>query len=347
VLETASGNDLLLNLGTNGSIRLKDYFLGNMPAILYEAGLPRASIDDVSRTEGTGGTSTVTFTVSLSVPVASTQSLSYATLDGSAAAGSDYTAAAGVLTVAAGQSSKTIVVTLNPESVQEADESFSLVLSAPSAGLELQDATGIGTIVNDDLAPNVPPVANVSATPTSGTTPLTVQFTGSGSSDSDGTIASYAWTFGDGGTATTANPAHTYTTAGTFTATLTVTDNRGATASRSVQISVQPNANLVVFVSGLALQAVGASGGSAAQATVTVRRPDGQVVSGVAVTGRWTGVVKSTATATTDAAGNAVLVSKPVRRGGSVTFEVTGLAKSGYAYDASKNVVSKQTVVLP
>jgi serralysin len=347
VLETASGNDLLVNLGANGSIRLKDYFLGNMPAIVYEGGLPRASIDDVSRTEGTGGTSTATFIVSLTFPVVSTQSLSYTTVDGSAAAGSDYTAAAGVLTFAAGESSKTIVVTLNPDSLEESDESFSLVLSAPSEGLEIEDGTGTGTIVNDDVAPNVPPVANVSATPTSGTTPLTVQFTGSGSTDSDGTIVSYAWTFGDGGTANTANPSRTYTATGTFTATLTVTDNRGATNSRSVQIVVQPNANLVVFVAGLTMQAVPAPGGNAAQATVTVRRPDGQPVSGVTVTGKWTGSVKGSVTGTTDGAGNAVMTSKSLRRGGTVTFEVTALAKTGYTYDASRNVVSKQTVVVP
>jgi serralysin len=347
VLETASGNDLLLNLGANGSIRLKDYFLGNQPAIVYEASLPRVSVNDVSRAEGTGGTSTATFTVSLSVPVTSTQSVSYATADGSATAGSDYTAASGVLTFAAGESSKTVVVTLNPDSVQEADETFSLVLSAPSAGLEIQDGTGVGTILNDDAAPNVPPVANVSATPTTGTVPLAVQFTGSGSTDSDGTISNYAWTFGDGGTGNTANPAHTYTTTGTFTATLTVTDNRGGTNSKSVQIVVQPNANLVVFVSALSMQAVTVSGGSAARVTVTVRRPDGQAVSGVTVSGRWTDAVKGTATASTDTSGNAVFTSKSVRRGGTVTFEATGLSKSGYTYDASKNVVTKQTLVLP
>jgi PKD repeat protein len=252
-----------------------------------------------------------------------------------------------VLTFAAGESSKTIVITLNPDSVQEPDESFSLVLSAPSAGLEIQDATGVGTIVNDDITPNVPPVANVSATPTTGTTPLAVQFTGSGSTDSDGTIVSYAWTFGDGGTANTANPSRTYTATGTFTATLTVTDNRGATNSRSVQIVVQANPNLVVFVGALTMQAVPASGGNAARATVTVRRPDGQPVSGVTVTGKWTGSVKGSVSGTTDAAGNAVMTSKSLRRGGTVTFEVTALAKTGYTYDASRNVVSKQTVVVP
>jgi serralysin len=347
VLETASGNDLLLALGTNGSIRLKDYFLGNTPAIVYEAGLPRVSVGDVSRIEGTGGTSMATFTVSLSVPVGSTQTVTYATADGSATAGSDYTGTSGVLTFAAGESSKAITVTLNPDSVVEPDESFTVVLSAPSAGLEIQDGSGTGTIVNDDVVANVPPVAAVSATPTSGTAPLAVQFTGSGSTDSDGTIAAYAWTFGDGGTASTANPAHTYTTTGTFTATLTVTDNRGATNSRSIQIVVQASPNLVIFVSGLSMQAVRVSGGSAAQATVAVRRPDGQGVSGVTVTGRWTGAVKGNATLSTNASGNAVFVSKAVRRGGSVTFQVTGLSKAGYTYDPTMNGATIQTIVLP
>ena len=51
------------------------------------------------------------------------------------------------------------------------------------------------------------------------------------SSDPDGTIASRLWTFGDGGTSTLANPSHTYAAAGSYTATLTVTDDNGATDS--------------------------------------------------------------------------------------------------------------------
>src|SRR5690606_28946293 len=82
---------------------------------------------------------------------------------------------------------------------------------------------------------NNPPVANFTFT----TSELVASFTDA-STDSDGTIASRAWTFGDGGTATTANPSHTYAAAGTYTVGLTVTDDDGATniVSKAVTVAV-------------------------------------------------------------------------------------------------------------
>jgi RHS repeat-associated protein len=72
-----------------------------------------------------------------------------------------------------------------------------------------------------------------------------VQFNGNGSTDNDGSISSYQWNFGDGGTATGATPTHTYTTASTFTASLTVTDNSGAQNSVFVDVVVaQPDPNI-------------------------------------------------------------------------------------------------------
>lgn len=89
-------------------------------------------------------------------------------------------------------------------------------------------------------AANQPPVAVASANPTTGTAPLAVNFNGAGSSDPDGTIASYQWNFGDGATGSGATPAHTYANAGSYTAVLTVTDNLGATGTASVGITVNP-----------------------------------------------------------------------------------------------------------
>ncbi|MEV5432366.1 PQQ-dependent sugar dehydrogenase [Streptomyces sp. NPDC052701] len=82
------------------------------------------------------------------------------------------------------------------------------------------------------------PVAQAKANVTSGKAPLTVSFSSAGSSDPDGDGFTHAWTFGDGGTSTAAHPSHTYTADGRYTATLTVTDSTGKSATASVQITV-------------------------------------------------------------------------------------------------------------
>jgi PKD repeat protein len=97
-------------------------------------------------------------------------------------------------------------------------------------------ACGGGGGGGDDGA-NVPPTARINATPTCGAAPMAVSLDAGGSLDPDGGIASYSWTFGDGGTATGASVSHTYTGSGTFTATLTVTDNEGARGSASLVIT--------------------------------------------------------------------------------------------------------------
>lgn len=89
--------------------------------------------------------------------------------------------------------------------------------------------------------PNNPPTADLSGSvPVSGTEPLTVQFDSSASNDSDGSIVTYAWDFGDGSSSTAASPSHQYHSNGTYTATLTITDDDGDTNSDSIDISVSP-----------------------------------------------------------------------------------------------------------
>ncbi|MET9993943.1 PQQ-dependent sugar dehydrogenase, partial [Streptomyces mutabilis] len=82
------------------------------------------------------------------------------------------------------------------------------------------------------------PVAQAGANTTSGKAPLAVTFSSAGSSDADGDALTHAWDFGDGATSTAADPTHTYTADGQYTATLKVTDSTGKSATASVHITV-------------------------------------------------------------------------------------------------------------
>jgi PKD repeat protein len=107
--------------------------------------------------------------------------------------------------------------------------------------------SGEYTIVgNASCQPNNAPLAVLSATPTSGNAPLTVNFTGANSSDPDAgdTIASYSFDFGDGApvvTQTAATIAHTYQNAGIYPARLSVKDSRGKSSTNLAQVMITAN----------------------------------------------------------------------------------------------------------
>ncbi|HVK21258.1 MAG TPA: ThuA domain-containing protein [Actinokineospora sp.] len=96
---------------------------------------------------------------------------------------------------------------------------------------------GAGLFRIDYNAGERSPIARATATPTSGGTPLTVQFSSAGSSDPEGGPLTYRWTFGDGTSSTAANPSHTYNTAGTFNVQLTVTDPTGRTGTANLSVN--------------------------------------------------------------------------------------------------------------
>jgi len=133
------------------------------------------SINDPSISEGNSGTSKLTFTVSLSSPApVGDATVDYFTLDGNALAGNDYTAiGTTTLTFAAGETSKTIDVTIIGDETVEQDETLTLSLANPTGTLvTISDNSGTGTIINDDQA--TVNIANVSVDENGGTAIMTL-----------------------------------------------------------------------------------------------------------------------------------------------------------------------------
>jgi len=115
-------------------------------------GLPppaQMSIADASIVEGNTGSTTLSFQVTLAAASPYVVTATYATADGSAAAGSDYVAANGSLMFNPGETSKTVGVTINGDTTVEPDETFTVTLSAPGHAT-LTKASATGTIQNDD-----------------------------------------------------------------------------------------------------------------------------------------------------------------------------------------------------
>ncbi|MGC4852757.1 ThuA domain-containing protein [Micromonospora sp. DT4] len=92
--------------------------------------------------------------------------------------------------------------------------------------------------VGRGVTENGPPVVTATATPATGTAPVAVAFDGTATDAEGDTPLTYAWDFGDGGTASTLDASHTYTSVGAFTATLTVTDSMGAKSYATVPVRV-------------------------------------------------------------------------------------------------------------
>ena len=111
--------------------------------------VPALSVSDTSVPEGNSGATNAAFQVTLSAASTSPVSVSYATADGSASAGSDYTATSGGLTLSPGSTSAAVLVPVLGDLTPEGLETFTLALSGPT-GATLGNAQATGTIVDDD-----------------------------------------------------------------------------------------------------------------------------------------------------------------------------------------------------
>jgi hypothetical protein len=114
-----------------------------------DAVLPAFDVADVAVTEGNAGTSTLTFTVQAQTPVpAGGAQLRLTSTDGTATAGVDYVAIDTPITLAAGDTTTTVDVTINGDLIDENDETFTVQLTGPTT--LTGDTTATGTITDDD-----------------------------------------------------------------------------------------------------------------------------------------------------------------------------------------------------
>jgi hypothetical protein len=121
----------------------------------YEAGgAPSISIANTSVSEGNGGTTPATFTVSLSAAASQTVTVQYSTFNGSAVAGSDYNASSGTVTFPAGSTTQSIGVPVIGDTLDEDDETFGVTLANP-VNATIATPQAVGTIQDNDAAPTV------------------------------------------------------------------------------------------------------------------------------------------------------------------------------------------------
>ncbi|HVH14607.1 MAG TPA: PKD domain-containing protein [Candidatus Angelobacter sp.] len=118
-----------------------------------------------------------------------------------------------------------------------------------------------------------PPVASFTSTPSSAPTGTAITFDGTASYDPDGAVVSYSWAFGDGATGTGPVVTHSYTPAKTYTVTLTVTDNGGATGSTTSQVTITDRPPVASFTP----SPTTANTGQTVTLTISSSDPDGTI----------------------------------------------------------------------
>ena len=204
-----------------------------------------------------------------------------------------------------------------------------------------------GAVGTTNLAINIggvnrPPTAKASATPTSGNAPLSVQFSSAGSSDPDGTIVAYEWTFGDafGTHSDEANPTYIYGYAGTYTAALTVWDNNNVSSSANVVITVNPTSTTVLRSSAINLSGKLQGNKVSIIGNDAVVDSTGAAVAGATVSANWTKPGGTTVAQTATTGANGIVKFNTSGARGTYTLTVTNITKTGDSFDAANSVLS-------
>ena len=196
-------------------------------------------VADATVTEEVGATAD--FVVTLTPAATETVTVDYATSDGSATAGADYTSTSGTLTFAAGDISKTVSVPVLDDTIEDSGETFTLTLSNIQGGnAQLVDTTATGTILNHEVLPSVSRALAENAAPgTAVGVPVTA-------GDPDGDVLTYALHGEDAGAfaieaatgqiRTKAGVFYDYEIKSSYNVVVTATDGNGNTAAIEVAI---------------------------------------------------------------------------------------------------------------
>jgi len=168
----------------------------------------------------------------------------------------------------------------------------------------------------------------------------------------NGSTSSTPWNFGDGTTSNEITTTHTYSAAGTYTATLTVTDSASLTTGTDTAIVTVTGEEptLVVHVDDIAIATKTAGPNITAIAKVIVVDAGNIPVGGATVSGVWSGLTSDTDAGVTDVDGSVSLSSDRVRNVGSgeiFTFTIETILKDGGSYDPSANVETSDSITVP
>ena len=263
-----------INTAGNGSILVFTFTVSGSTGETSDLALSSVSASDTSAVPVTTYTSSGTFTVGGAAPTLTTFTVTPTTVEQGGTVDIDIAFSTEVSWAINVNNSTATVETWSGTSTNPTEKHWVTTTGTPTG-----DYT-VDVFMNDVLvdsktvtvteagAANQPPTAVIASPTASGTyrEGTEVSFLSTGSTDPDGTIVSYNWTFGDGSAGTGVSTTHTYTTNGSMTVTLTVTDDDGATNSTTVTVTVSP---AIVQINSWTLPSTGTRGTSIS-ATVTI-----------------------------------------------------------------------------
>lgn len=189
-----------------------------------------------------------------------------------------------------------------------------------------------GTPNGPSSSGNIPPHADFTFT----TNLLQATFTDT-STDSDGSVVSWAWDFGDTGTSTLQNPVHTFAANGNYSVTLTVTDNEGATDPVTKTVQVSDGTTPEMYVDDISMSMSRTGRNYTATGVVTIRDTFGNVVPNATVSITWSGVASGSTSGVTGADGRVSFTSSRVKSTGPFTITVTNATHATLDYNSALN----------